>query len=95
MTDKLFKTYERTKVERMQVTTVTEENISELARLVRGQVDYRGASPVLIAKLETGGTWSVPLGFQVSLITDGDLHRLQNQNGFNSGGTWKEVSDDA
>lgn len=83
-----FKTYERIKIETKKVAEVTEENIVDIARLSKGQIDYSGDLPELIITQNSGHTWRVKVGWHVSL--SGNL--LVNQNGFNIDGDWQEVS---
>jgi len=80
----LFKTYKRHETHVLEVATITEENISQIAALVKGSVDYSGDAPVLIDN-DRKMTWKI--GWQVSYQ---EGVGLINQNGFNSSGHWEE-----
>ena len=67
MTDSPFKTYEVTTVRTVTVATITEENIGQIAALVKGKVDYSGETPTLIEPDRRGGmVWK--LGMTVGML---------------------------
>lgn len=67
MTDSPFKTYEVTTVRTVTVATITEENIGQIAALIKGKVDYSGDSPTLIdPNRSIGMIWR--LGMTVRLL---------------------------
>lgn len=86
MSDDVFKTYKRTRVDTLSVATVTSENIGVIAAMIGGSVDYSGDEPVLIDPSK-GRTFRIKIGWQISLIGD----RIVNQNGFNTSGEWEEA----
>lgn len=81
----LFKTYERVKVERVEVVTITKENIHLIAKEIGGTVDYSGDEPCIFTKGKPDFRWK--MGWQVSILGGG----LKNMNGFNRDGDWREV----
>lgn len=83
----LFKTFKRVKTERVDVATITEDNIHLIAKDIGGTVDYSGGEPVLLDANKPDFKWR--LGWQVSLFAGG----LKNQNGFNRDGDWTEVEE--
>lgn len=80
----VFKTYERVKTERVEVATITEDNIHLIAMAVGGTVDYSGDEPCIFTKGKNDFRWK--LGWDVSIFGDG----LRNMNGFNRDGDWRE-----
>lgn len=78
----IFKTYERVKVERVKVATITDENVHLIAKEIGGTVDYSGDEPFIVTE---NFRWT--LGWEVRSSGDG----LVNMNGFNRDGDWKEV----
>ena len=81
----IFKTYERVKVERVEVATITEENIHLIAKEIGGSVDYSGDEPFIVAEGKKDFKWK--MGWEVRSSGNG----LVNMNGFNRDGDWKEV----
>ena len=77
-TDQPFKTYEVTKVERLTVATITEENIGQIAKTIGGTVDYSGEQPVLH---DPDGKMRWKVGMDVSPFNG----RLMNCSGFKTG----------
>ena len=55
----VFKAYERVKTERVEVATITEDNIHLIAKEVGGTVDYSGMSLVFSQRVSliSGGRW--------------------------------------
>lgn len=80
-----FKTYERVKTERVEVATITEENIHLIAKAVGGTVDYSGDEPCIFTKDKPDFRWK--MGWEVRSSGSG----LVNMNGFNRDGDWREV----
>ena len=81
----LFKAYERVKTERVEVATITEENIHLIAKEIGGSVDYSGDVPFIVESNESNIRWK--MGWQVRKLGD----KLVNMNGFDRDGDWKEV----
>lgn len=81
----VFKAYERVKTERVEVATITEDNIHLIAKAVGGTVDYSGDEPCIFTKGKSDFRWK--LGWDVRIFGDG----LMNMNGFNLDGDWREV----
>lgn len=84
-----FRTYERTKVERVEVATITEGNIHLIAKAANARVDYSGDEPVILTDIREGKVMRWKLGWTVSLFGD----RLTNMNGFDRDGDWRLVDD--
>lgn len=82
-----FKAYERVKTERVEVATITEENIHLIAKEIGGSVDYSGDEPCIFADGKSDFRWKV--GWQVQVFAG----TLRNMNGFNRDGDWKEVEE--
>ena len=71
-----FKTYEVTTIRTVTVATITEENIGQIAALIKGKVDYSGEAPTLIETDRSYGmVWR--LGMTVGLAGS----TLVNQSG--------------
>lgn len=88
-TDDLFQTFERIRVERTRVATITEDNIHQIARSVGGAVDYSEGEPFIVLPDKPDKPkfkWKV--GWEVRSSGRG----LVNMNGFNRDGDWKEVT---
>lgn len=67
MADSPFKTYEVTTVRTVTVATITEENIGQIAALIKGKVDYSGEAPTLIESDRSNGmVWR--LGMTVGML---------------------------
>lgn len=92
MPDSPFRTYEVTTVRTVTVATITEENIGQIAALIKGKIDYSGKSPTLIEPDRSNGMiWR--LGMTVGLLGS----NLVNQSGILTDRdvtNVKEVSDD-
>lgn len=80
----LFKAYERVKTERVEVATITEDNIHLIAKEIGASVDYSGDEPCIT---ESKADFRWKLGWDVRKLGD----KLVNMNGFNRDGDWKEV----
>jgi len=85
----LFTTYERVQTRRVEVATITIENIHLIARLVHGCVDY-SSDPVAITEPDSDSKMRWKEGMTVQVLGG----KLNNMNGFNRENDWNEVSDD-
>jgi hypothetical protein len=84
-----FVTYIRLVQETKQVAEVTAENVTQIAALIGGMVDYFDSEPVLVCPLVRGGIapWRVKMGTVVGLVA-GAPPGLINLRSFNCDNDW-------